>query len=42
MPYDYTLPEGYADEEITGVIAESIASHRSLRSGAWLPMWSAV
>ena len=28
MPYEYTLPEGYADEEITGVIAESIASHR--------------
>jgi hypothetical protein len=27
MPYEYTLPEGYADEEITG-IAESIASHR--------------
>ena len=28
MPYEYTLPEGYAEEEITGVIAESIASHR--------------
>ena len=28
MPYEYTLPEGYADEEITGVIAESIASRR--------------
>ena len=28
MPYEYTLPEGYADEEITEVIAESIASHR--------------
>jgi hypothetical protein len=28
MPYEYTLPEGYADEEITGVIAESITSHR--------------
>jgi hypothetical protein len=28
MPYEYTLPEGYVDEEITGVIAESIASHQ--------------
>jgi hypothetical protein len=28
MPYEYTLPEEYAEEEITGVIAESIASHR--------------
>jgi hypothetical protein len=25
MPYEYTLPEGYAEEEITGVIAESIS-----------------
>jgi hypothetical protein len=28
MPYEYTLPKEYAEEEITGVIAESIASHR--------------
>ena len=42
MPYEYTLPEGYADEEITGVIAESIASHRDLHSGVWLPMRNAV
>ena len=28
MPYEYTLPEEYAEEEITGVITESIASHR--------------
>jgi hypothetical protein len=26
MPYAYTLPKGYAEEEITGVIAESLAS----------------
>ena len=28
MPYEYTLPQGYAEEEITAVIAESIASQR--------------
>jgi hypothetical protein len=28
MPYEYTLPEGYTEEEITQVIAESIASRR--------------
>jgi len=29
MPYEYTLPEGYTEEEITEVIAESIASRRA-------------
>ena len=28
MPYEYTVPEGYTEEEITEVIAESIASRR--------------
>ena len=28
MPYEYTLPAGYTEEEITEVIAESITSHR--------------
>lgn len=27
MSYPYNVPEGYAEEEITAVIAESIASH---------------
>ena len=27
MSYPYDVPEGYAEEEITAVIAESIASH---------------
>ena len=27
MSYPYHVPEGYAEEEITAVIAESIASH---------------
>ena len=28
MPYEYTLPTGYTEEEITEVIAESITSRR--------------
>jgi hypothetical protein len=27
MPYPHDIPEGYAEEEITAVISESIASH---------------
>ena len=27
MPYPHHVPEGYAEEEITAVIAESIAAH---------------
>ena len=27
MPYTYKTPEGYEDQEVTEVIAESIASH---------------